>query len=280
MSIKIFTMVKDEVDIIEYWIKYHGTLFGYENLYIVDNMSTDGTYETIEFYKNHGVHLFKEEDYKQKGEIMTRLINSIDNYDIAFPIDIDEFIVYYNEDNNKINPKRSVKYLHNLIKIDYFHKNTIFKANYIQTLIDDDTEGYGYKNAIIEMKYGVYQDYKGQAKTFLNKKNWNGVLDHGNHYPSENYTKTNICLVHYHCRNIDQMRKKIENNVQGLGYPIDNLDYLKALPERCSGFHHVKHMICILENNFKIPICKGSIETGCICLQPIIDFVKELNIIP
>ena len=104
MSIKIFTMVKDEVDIIEYWIKYHGELFGYENLYIVDNMSTDGTYESIEFYKNYGVQLFREEDYKQKGEIMTRLIKETDSYDIAFPIDIDEFIVYYNEDENKINP--------------------------------------------------------------------------------------------------------------------------------------------------------------------------------
>ena len=36
MSIKIFTMVKNEVDIIEYWIKYHGKMVGYENLYIVD----------------------------------------------------------------------------------------------------------------------------------------------------------------------------------------------------------------------------------------------------
>ena len=47
MSVKLFTMVKDEVDIIEYWIMYHGKLFGYENLFIVDNMSTDGTFEKI-----------------------------------------------------------------------------------------------------------------------------------------------------------------------------------------------------------------------------------------
>jgi len=279
MSIKIFTMVKDEVDIIEYWIKYHGTLFGYENLYIVDNMSTDGTYEAIEFYKNYGVQVFREEDYRQKGEIMTRLINSTDNYDIAFPIDIDEFIVYYNDDDNKINPIRSSKYLHNIIKTDLFHENTIFKANYIQTLIDDDS-GYGYKNAMIETQYGKYQDYKGHAKTFLNKKNWDGVLDHGNHYPSENYIKSNVCLVHYHCRNKDQMRKKVENNVIGLGYPIDNLEYLKSLHETCPGFHHVKHMIDILENNFQIGINKGTTEAGCISLQPIIDFVKDLNIIP
>jgi hypothetical protein len=279
MSIKIFTMVKDEVDIIEYWIKYHGELFGYENLYIVDNMSTDGTYESIEFYKNYGVQLFREEDYKQKGEIMTRLIKETDSYDIAFPIDIDEFIVYYNEDENKINPERSVKYLHQLIKTPLFNENTIFKANYILTMIDDES-GYGYKNAMIETQYGMYQDYKGHAKTFLNNKTWDGILDHGNHYPTENYIKSNLCLVHYHWRNKEQMIKKIENNVSGLGHPINDLDYLKSLSNNCPGSHHIKHMIDILENNFLVPNNKGSIESGSISLQPIIDFVKDLNIIP
>ena len=130
MSIKIFTMVKDEVDIIEYWIKYHGELFGYKNLYIVDNMSTDGTYEKIEFYKKIRVKLFREEDYKKKGEIMTKLINSTHNYDIAFPIDIDEFIVYYNEDENKINPERSVIFKE-------FNKNRFYllKTLYLKPII-------------------------------------------------------------------------------------------------------------------------------------------------
>ena len=59
-------MVKDEVDIIEYWIMYHGKLFGYENLFIVDNMSTDGTFEKINSYKNRGIHIFREQDYKKK----------------------------------------------------------------------------------------------------------------------------------------------------------------------------------------------------------------------
>ena len=47
MKIKVLTMVKNEEDIIEYWINYHGTIFGYRNIYIVDNYSDDGTYEKI-----------------------------------------------------------------------------------------------------------------------------------------------------------------------------------------------------------------------------------------
>ena len=47
LTVKLFTMVKDEDDIIDIWIKYHGWLFGYNNLYIVDNFSTDNTYNII-----------------------------------------------------------------------------------------------------------------------------------------------------------------------------------------------------------------------------------------
>ena len=48
MKIKLFTMVKNEDDIVEHWIQYHGELFGYNNLYVVDNESNDGTYEKIQ----------------------------------------------------------------------------------------------------------------------------------------------------------------------------------------------------------------------------------------
>lgn len=269
-------MVKNEVDIIEYWIKYHGSLFGYNNLFIVDNMSNDGTYEIMEFYKNYGIHIFREVDYTKKGEIMTHLIKQEQNYSIAFPLDIDEFIVYYNKEENKINPQRSVKYLQTLIQSNMFDQYTIFKANYIQTLLFGTTDGY--KNAFVETKHGKYQNYGSHAKTFLNVSKWDGVLDHGNHCPSEQYLLSDLCLVHYHCRNKEQMIKKVENNVQGLGYPINDLEYLQSLDKHCPGSHHVKHMIDILQNNFQIPTVNQI--HNCISLQPMIKYSKELNIIP
>ena len=38
---KIFTMVKGEVDIVNEWVLYHGSLFGFQNLYVIDNLSKD-----------------------------------------------------------------------------------------------------------------------------------------------------------------------------------------------------------------------------------------------
>jgi hypothetical protein len=48
MRIKLFTMVKDEIDIIRDWIIYHGCMFGWDSIYVIDNFSTDGTYEIID----------------------------------------------------------------------------------------------------------------------------------------------------------------------------------------------------------------------------------------
>ena len=45
---KVFTMVKGENDIVEDWVLYHGHLFGFRNIYVIDNLSLDGTYESFE----------------------------------------------------------------------------------------------------------------------------------------------------------------------------------------------------------------------------------------
>ena len=273
MKIKLFTMVKNEDDIIEYWIQYHGELFGYNNLYIVDNESTDRTYEKIQKYSKYGIHISREHDYSRKGEIMTELMNQIGSYDIAFPLDIDEFIIYYDKHSNTLSPEKTVSYLKTLVGSDKFKENSIFKANYIYSTITNGNN-IGYENALFDSKYGQYLDYGHMAKTFINKDKWEGVMDHGNHFPTENYISTNICLIHYHCRNIEQMKKKVITNVEGLGYPSDDLEYLKNLPKETPGCHHVRHMIQILNNTFTINT-NFEITPQHIPLKPFIFYLKK-----
>ena len=274
MKIKLFTMVKNEEDIIEYWIQYHGEIFGYNNLYIVDNESTDGTYEKIQKYSRYGIHISVESDYSKKGEIMTELINNIGSYDIAFPLDIDEFVIYYDKDNKQLCPNKTVSYLKTLVNSEKFKNNSIFKANYIYSTITNGND-IGYSNALYESKYGQYQDYGEMAKTFVNKHSWTGVMDHGNHYPNENFIMTNICLIHYHCRNIEQMKKKVITNVEGLGYPSNDLDFLKNLPNNTPGCHHVNHMKQILKNTFSINT-NFVIKDHHIKLDPFVRSLKNL----
>jgi len=265
-------MVKDECDIVEDWIKYHGSIFGYKNLYIIDNHSVDGTFEILQKYIDHGVYVIQKEDYRLKGQYMTDLILDLDRgeYDIAFPVDIDEFITYYDKEKNKIDPDNTYTYMKTLPISD----ETVFKANYVQMVIHSGDEG-GYKRATIEAKYGIYDDRGSAAKTFFNKKTWSDVIDHGNHYQTDEYYLSDIVLVHYHQRNIEQMKMKVMNNLTGFGYDYTDIGMLKRLlvdNDKIEGGHHITNMINIIENTHNMYTSLSDIDH--IDLSPMIAYIQ------
>ena len=70
------------------------------------------------------------------------------------------------------------------------------------------------------------------------------------------------------------MKKKVITNVEGLGYPSDDLEYLKNLPKETPGCHHVRHMIQILNNTFTINT-NFEITPQHIPLKPFIFYLKN-----
>ena len=240
VKISICTMVKNEDDIINHWIEYHGNIFGYENLYIIDNYSDDSTYEICKEYLAKGIHLSRESDYSKKGNFMTHFKNTTD-CDICIPMDIDEFICYYDKDSNSVRKNGIVEYLNGLLTSN----NGIFKMDYLDPMNTNDEIG------LSKFTHGLYRyDYKDCAKTFIINKNVNPnfEFDHGNHVVTKDYILSNLLLIHYHQRSHEQVYKKCLANVTGFGYSL-NLEDLKQLNERgCCGGHRVNQMIYIIEN--------------------------------
>lgn len=275
--IKLFTMAKDENDIVEDWILYHGTIFGYHNLYIVDNESTDGTYDIIKNYEEKGVHIYSHPNYLEKGNIMKQFIDN-NPCTIAFPLDIDEFIVYYDKESNTISIDNIITYLDTLIEAGNLtnNNNGLYKCDYIHSKLTTPSRK-GYNRAVLECTRGRY-DYnrtKIMTKAFFDTRKWNGIIDHGNHFNTySEYTMSNLCLVHYHKRNLEQHKKKVINNLQGLGYNPYDLNALKELNKGCPGSHHVKEMIRILENKYSLN-CNEPIYSTDIRLTPISNFIKK-----
>lgn len=222
LKIIIATMVKDEVDIIEHWINYHGKIFGYKNLFIIDNMSTDGTYKICKKYKeSHSINISKYPRYLDKGKEMTKIMKE-NKCDIFFPIDIDEFIVFYNREMKRIEISTIKTYLKNLINL-YGKKYQFFKCDYINPVKTTNSS-----HVIEKFRHATLCDTYGDSrKTFIYNKNLddsfnkNKNIDHGNHMGSVNYFVCNVCLIHYHCRSHEQKYKKSVNNTLGLGYDID-----------------------------------------------------------
>jgi len=96
LPIKVFTMVKNEGDIIEAWIAYHAYLFGYSSLFIIDNYSTEAeTLQVLEQYQKKGVSVRQEREYRKKGDYIVKWVKELEKSSgpfLAIPLDIDEFI--------------------------------------------------------------------------------------------------------------------------------------------------------------------------------------------
>ena len=249
------TMVKDEEDIIRQWIEYYGKIFSYENIYIIDNYSTDNTFEICKEYINKGIHLSREKFYIKKHTYMTQIKKRV-KHDFFLPIDIDEFIVYYNKQDNTIECDNIMSYFLKLK--NSYAKNALFKMNYIIPILTNNND-----ILLKQFTHGKICDYGIMAKSFLRNISHKFVIDHGNHLRYNNYILTDLHLIHYHKREDQQHKAKIKNNILGLGYRMD-IDYLKQLlatKPQCPGGHHVKMAIYMLQNPSKSnspEMCKPS----------------------
>ena len=94
-------MQKDERFLLAPWIAYHGYLFGFQNLCVLDNGSeSPDVLNTLAQAEAKGVrvvwHWRSRADYLAKGEIVGTLLQALDTrkiYDFLMPLDCDEFVV-------------------------------------------------------------------------------------------------------------------------------------------------------------------------------------------
>lgn len=95
--IKIYCMQKNEEDILEQWIIHHSLIVDINNIHIIDNNSNEKCKSILNKYKELGLNVYIEDNYKLKGNHIFNLIN-INNKKfgkhIAIPLDLDEFIAY------------------------------------------------------------------------------------------------------------------------------------------------------------------------------------------
>jgi hypothetical protein len=98
MRIAAVAMQRDETELLDFWAAYHGRLFGYENLLILDNGSSNvDTLKILANLEHLGVRVLEKSgryDFEYKGAIVSEIIETEkDSYDWIFPLDIDELVV-------------------------------------------------------------------------------------------------------------------------------------------------------------------------------------------
>ena len=250
MKVQIISMVKDEDDIIEHFINYYGRLFDYSNIYIIDNLSTDKTYEILLNYKKtHHIKVYKKNNYLHKGEYIKNIIkeNISKQYDFIIPVDIDEFLVLFDDNTIQYNTK-ILKYLKKL-NVD---SNKIIGVKYLNPIMESEF----FTDPLKEIQYSFHPDdmlIKGIIKN--NNIIKNIEIDHGNHLWHYKKQDSKLCFIHYHARNQSQHIKKIINNYKGLGYDDSSVESIKKTinSSNNTGEHHQKNMLKIIQKTYQFP---------------------------
>ena len=101
VQVACIMMQKDEGELLRIWIEYHAQVFGFHNLYLYDNNSTDAlTCRILRKYQDRGLSVNRMHPdvvaHTLKGSIFGDLIRSLDafgEYDFFIPMDCDEFFV-------------------------------------------------------------------------------------------------------------------------------------------------------------------------------------------
>ncbi|QNT78629.1 glycosyltransferase family 2 protein [Entomobacter blattae] len=106
VTVRCIMMEKNEEVLLEPWILYHAHLFGFENLTILDNGSTNQRVQTLlNKYEKRGCHIIRSfterQNFVDKGKIITEIIQEWDRshepYDFAVPLDCDEFLAFFDQ---------------------------------------------------------------------------------------------------------------------------------------------------------------------------------------
>jgi hypothetical protein len=253
MKIKILCLTKNESILIEPFIKYYGNIFGYSNLIIVDNNSTDE--KVLEIYKKYRekgitIEYEKSTNYKQHGKWLSYYsMKYKDTYDYLIIADTDEFLVY---NNNGVFTSHNIKQ----VLIDELNKNKdieVFQIK-LRNYICNDINVDKVNDAL------TFDKSIGNTSKCIRKSKNKFSITNGNHHPEASescMSLTNLEFLHYHRINMKEMYEKAFMHCVGFGYINQNDSILTQYTKLTScksgdGKHRMNQCIQYLKNKISL----------------------------
>jgi hypothetical protein len=228
-------MLKDEVSLTAPFLRYHAALFGADNLYVVDNGTTEpDVMKVLAAFEQEGVHVDRSfhtaEDYRRKGEIIGDLVKRLDNqaaYDFYILLDCDEFVVLRSGSTYTCDPEAIHRYLETrrgeprILKVDTNLSN-------------------------IPGRPGVFQAAE-YSKTIF-PRNVLGATDHGHHAGwsrsgATDFVPCDIVYVHFHYRPFDEVVRFARQKLSAEMPPEDLADTERLRNFKGRGWHLVKYVL-------------------------------------
>lgn len=243
--LKIFLMTKNEIGMLEDWIIYHGSIFGYKNLYILDGSDDPRVFEIYDRYANRGINIFfSTTSLDGLARELTELMHSHKGENnFLIKLDTDEFLAYAKPrifpTNSCIKeamrglyikrfdgkPEMEVPWLFRLLVERQFNLARLCNANFPEFLSSLPINGKRYKASIIvwsnpsagessrpcrEISLFTVPQFS-HLKSFFHSDSFVSV-DLGSHAgqstDNHGFNETDLTIIHYHSTSVeDAMRR-------------------------------------------------------------------------
>lgn len=94
--LKLFLMTKDEFELLEDWLDYHGHIFGFHNIYVLDGSTDTRISDIYDKYRPHGLHVnHSRTGLNGLADELTSLMHAKKGSDsFLIKLDTDEFLAY------------------------------------------------------------------------------------------------------------------------------------------------------------------------------------------
>ena len=219
---KVFVFTRDEYDLIEDFLTYHGTLFGYQNLVVIDNDSRHpDVLKVYDRFRAMGVEIvIDRRDMNHFPRILTEhMLRHRESARFLVPLDTDEFIFHSQGDDVAASMARIS---------DEDVCITRFKEVY-ESVADPTQTGYvRHKHSRPAREITNFR-VQGWDKVFFSSRYFRSV-SHGNHDGSvtggRREVSPELCLLHFHNTG---RRRQLERSIMSIrGYKHVNLVHLDA----------------------------------------------------
>lgn len=220
---KVFTVTKDEYDLIESFVNYHGGIFGYDNIVVIDNGSTNehvlSAYET---FKQKGVTITYSTGYagNLQGEHFTNTMTQYkDKSRFLIPLDTDLFFTVHGSCNKNVicNFLDNLRNDYDMFKMNMFYMSVVdtsspnYKDNKL-TVPTDSTlfvkrRGYGGMPTVQHMFY--------RSPNFVWTSNGNHV---GGSLTNSIGETPDVAYVHFHLTGVSRNIERCVAILDAYGY--------------------------------------------------------------
>jgi hypothetical protein len=220
---KIFCVTRDEYDLIEDFIVYHGKIFGYNNIVIIDNMSQNShVLETYEKYSRLGITVHKEKSYRgdDQGNAFTKYMHQYKNKcKFLIGLDTDEFIYSVNDSD----PMAVRSVLEDLSK----DSTMLVISEYLWSIPEPTSTDYNnYKHIRPAKNITKFHSMKKITKKVFYRSEAFAKTSNGNHDGCVHFGKETVIPIgylHLHNTGVRRMFERAQMCVDGYKYVDVNL---------------------------------------------------------